>query len=138
MQVYALERVSTLSVYEGVFSALTKRTPIYVYTKDKEYQDVFKYSKKIILTQRLEKADIAFITQKSTLEEVLKEMKKNKKLKILKLFVSKYRLLKYSDEVLGASYWRKGRSQLLFIKSRLEKHFIKLPKTYHNFTVDEL
>ena len=54
------------------------------------------------------------------------------------IFVTNYHFLKISDEIVGAFYWRKGRSQLLFIKKRLQQHDITLPKEYQSFMIDEL
>ena len=138
-ELYALERDSTLKMYQGIFSALSSKLLVSVYTNDKEYREVFKHSKQIILSKRLEEADIILITDESTLKSVLKNMKVNKSKKNMpKLFVTHYQFLKYSEDIIGASYWRKGRSQLLFIKKRLDKHLIVLPRQYRYFTVDEL
>ena len=118
---------------------MTSKLLVSVYINDKEYRNVFKYSKQIILSKRLEDADIVLITEERTLKSVLKKMKVNKgKKKMPILFVTKYKFLKSSEDILGASYWSKGRSQLLFIKNRLDKRFIVLPRAYRKFTIDEL
>jgi len=138
-ELHALERESTLKIYHKIFKALTSKVLVSVYTNDQEYRNVFKYSKYIILSRTLEGADIALITEERTLKSILKKMKVNKeKEKMPKLFVTKYQFLKYSEDIIGASYWRKGRSQLLFIKKRLDKHYIILPREYRKFMVDEL
>ena len=136
-ELYALERDSTIKMYQSVFTALTSKLLVSVYTNDKEYKDVFKYSKQIILSKKLEDADIVLITEERTLKSVLKKVKVSKS-KMPVLFVTQYKFLKYSENILGASYWRKGRPQLLFIKKRLDKHFIVLPREYRDFTIDEL
>ena len=138
-ELYALERESTLKIYHNIFSAISSKTPVYIYTNDKEYRDVFKYSKRIILTNRIEKSDMVLITEDRTLKYVLEKIEENKgKIKIPLLFVTKYQLLELSEDIVGAFYWRKGRSQLLFIKKRLDKHNIRLPQKYQNFMIDEL
>ena len=136
---YALERESTLKMYHGIFSALSTKNTIFVYTTDKEYIEVFSHSKRIFLTNKPEKADIALITDKTSLKSIvyrLKEKRNGSKKPIL--FVTDYHFLKMSNDIVGAFYWRKGRSQLLFIKKRLKEYNIRLPEAYQNYTIDEL
>lgn len=135
---HALERESTLKMYHGIFSALSSKKIITVYTTDKEYRKVFATSKRFFLAREPEESDIVLITNRSTLESMLKRNIINENTKRPILFVTDYRLLKNSEEVVGAFYWRKGRSQLLFIDSRLQEHNITLPKAYQNFMIDEL
>lgn len=135
---YALERESTLKMYHGIFSALLSKTVISVYTTDQEYRKVFNTSKRLFLAREPEESDVILITNRSTLESVLKRSKINQNSKKPILFVTDYRLLKNSEDVVGAFYWRKGRSQLLFINKRLKEHNITLPSSYQNFMIDEL
>ena len=109
-----------------------------VYTDDQEYKKVFATSKRIFLSKKPEEADIILITNRSTLRHMLKRNKVNQNAEKPILFVTDYRFLKDSEDIVGAFYWRKGRSQLLFVKKRLEKQAIRLPKAYQNFMVDEL
>jgi hypothetical protein len=136
---YALERKSTLKMYHGIFNALAQKTHISVYTNDKEYRDVFKHSKRLFLATRLKDSDVVLITNERALENILVRINANRdggKKPII--FVTNYKFLKLSDDIVGAFYWRKGRSQLLFIKNRLQQHNITLPKAYKNFMIDEL
>jgi hypothetical protein len=136
---YALERESTLKMYHGIFAALSSKTPIHVYTTDKEYRDVFLHSKQIVLADTLEASDIALVTEERTLKNILYVKSTNRELDTKPvIFVTNYHLLKISNEIVGAFYWRKGRSQLLFIKNRLKSYNITLPKAYQSFMVDEL
>ena len=110
-----------------------------MYTKDKEYRNVFSHSKRIFLSDKLEEADIVLITEEGALDNILYTINVNMdggKKPII--FVTNYHFLKISDDIVGAFYWRKGRSQLLFIKNRLKQHDITLPKEYQNFMIDEL
>jgi len=126
-------------MYHGIFSALSSKVTIFVYTNDKEYRDVFSYSKRIFLTNELEEADIALITDKRSLKSILYRLKVNTNVsKKPILFVTDYHFLKESDDIVGAFYWRKGRSQLLFIKKRLKQYDITLPKEYQGFLIDAL
>ena len=112
---------------------------INVYTNDKEYKEVFATSKRMILSNVPEKSDIILITNRSALFKIMREKQwavdKNEK---PILFVTDYRLLKNSFDIVGAFYWRKGRSQLLFIKNRLNAYNITLPEEYEDFLVDTL
>lgn len=134
-----MDRGSTLKMYHSIFTALSPKALIAVYTKDQEYRDVFSHSKRIFLSDKLEEADIALVTEESTLNNVLYSVKVNKNdSKKPIIFVTNYHFLKMSDDIVGAFYWRKGRSQLLFIKKRLRQHDITLPKEYQSFMVDEI
>ncbi|MBX0311666.1 MAG: hypothetical protein JHC31_07790 [Sulfurihydrogenibium sp.] len=46
-------------------------------------------------------------------------------------------LIKRIKNAVGALYWRKGRPQLIFIKSRLDRFRIQLPSEYRRYLVDE-
>ena len=130
---------SALKVYDEIFPTLIHKSVIGVYTDNQEYKDIFKHSKKLILESDPLKADIVFMTERTRLLTILQDKfltLKTKKKPII--FVTDYRLMKYSLDIVGAFYWRKGRSQLLFIDNRLKDHNITLPKKYESFTVDEL
>jgi len=136
---YALEKESTLKMYHRIFAALSPKASITVYTKDKEYRDVFRHSKRIFLSDKLEESDIVLITEGRTLSNILSSIKINTDFgKKPIIFVTNYHFLKMSNDIVGAFYWRKGRSQLLFIEKRLKEHNITLPKEYQNFMIDEL
>lgn len=138
-QLFALDKDSTLKVYHGIFSALSSKPSIVVYTNDKEYKEIFQTSKRIFISNEVEKADIVLITNEATLKSVLKRIKVNRgNSKTPILFVTNYHFLEKSDDIIGAFYWRKGRSQLLFIKKRLNQQFITLPEEYQKFMIDEL
>jgi len=118
---------------------LVSKPMINVYTNDKEYKEVFAYSKRMILSNVPEKSDIILITDESMLLKIMREKSWDREGDSRPiLFVTDYRLLKISFDVVGAFYWRKGRSQLLFIKNRLDKYGIVLPPEYKDFSVDEL
>ena len=136
---YALERGSTLKIYHEIFASLVSKPVTHVYATDSEYKKVFATSKRMVLSKIPEKADIILITNKAALFKIMREQQwavKQDKKPIL--FVTDYRLLKHSFDIVGAFYWRKGRSQLLFIKNRLKVHNITLTKEYEDFLVDAL
>ncbi len=126
-------------MYHGIFTVLSSKTPINVYTNDKEYRDVFIHSNKIVLSNSVEGSDIALVTEERTLKDILYVKNRNRNFdKKPIIFVTNYHFLKISEEIVGAFYWRKGRSQLLFIKNRLKQHNITLPKEYQSFMIDAL
>ncbi|TET87759.1 MAG: hypothetical protein E3J96_04780 [Sulfurovum sp.] len=91
------------------------------------------------MSEKPEESDIVLITDGSTLHSVLRRNRvENNTNKKPILFVTDYRFLERSTDIVGAFYWRKGRSQLLFIKNRLDKYGIVLPSEYKDFLVDEL
>lgn len=101
--------------------------------------DVFQYSERFLLSDKLEESDILLIAENSTLNNALRTIKANKAIrKKLIIFVTNYQLLSVSEDVVGAFYWRKGRPQLLFIKNRLDKHNVVLPEEYKSFMVNHL
>ncbi len=134
-----MDRESTLKMYHSIFTALSPKSLIGVYTNDQEYRDVFSHSKRLFLSDKFEEADIILVTEESTLSNILyrTQVNTNDSKKPI-IFVTNYHFLKMSDDIVGAFYWRKGRSQLLFIKKRLRQHDITLPKEYQSFMVDEI
>lgn len=139
MYLNALDTESTLKIYQGIFHALSSKTSVNVYVKDKEYRDVFLHSKRIFLSDTLEESDMALVTEERTLKDILYAENTNRDLdKKPIIFVTNYHFLKISEQIVGAFYWRKGRSQLLFIKNRLKQHNITLPEEYQSFMIDEL
>ena len=135
---YALERESTLKMYHKLFFTLSPKAIVSVYVNDNEYRKIFSASKRIRLSKEPANADVVLITNLVTLKKVLRQEKNMQTDKKPMLFTTDYRFLERSDDIIGAFYWRKGRSQLLFIKNRLDEHHITLPKEYEDFLVDEL
>lgn len=134
---FALDQESTLKIYHHVFAALIRKSTIHVFTNDEEYKRVFALSKRMTLEEDIQNADIALITNNAALRAALMQKKSIRKKNII-LFATDYHLLKRSEDIVGAFYWRKGRSQLLFIQKRLDKKGIGLPAEFKQFTVDEL
>ncbi|HFQ62322.1 MAG TPA: hypothetical protein ENK39_08535 [Epsilonproteobacteria bacterium] len=138
-QLVALDKESTLNFYQHIFTAITSAHPVFVYVEDPEYREVFLQADKILLAKRMKGADVLLLTSKAMLEKVLhqKELHLQEVKKPL-LFATDYHILKASKEVIGAFYWKKGRAQLLFVKSRLKAHGIVLSSEYQKFIIDEL
>lgn len=138
-QIFALDKESTLKFYHHIFEGLLGEKTVSVYVKDKKYADVFSHSRYIKLAESSQNADIILLTNKNILKKILKNKNNNQSEGSQAiLFATDYRLLKYSEDIVGAFYWKKGRSQLLFVKNRLDKQDITLPSEYKKYTVDKL
>ncbi|MBD3790194.1 MAG: hypothetical protein IE885_07510 [Campylobacterales bacterium] len=137
VQLHALEKESTFKIYSSIFNALGLKKPITVYVKGREYKEVFKGSGDIKISDSFEHSDIVLVTSVKTLDWIKKKIDQNFEYSPL-IFATDYHFLKKEDRIIGAFYWRKGRSQLLFLKKRLEFYHIQLPREYQQFIVDEL
>ena len=138
MWAHALDRESTLKIYQDIFTTLSAKSVVSVYTPDSEYQNVFKKSSHLRLVHSAKVADIILITNIYDLNSVLKSKAFQSSTQRPIVFVTDYKLLNKSESIVGAIYWRKGRSQLLFLKDHLQKNHIKLPKKYHKFIIEKL
>lgn len=58
--------------------------------------------------------------------------------KDIPLFTSSYKTLRENSNAIGAFYWRKGRPNIIFIKTRLKKFNLELPEKLKKYEVDEL
>ncbi len=136
---FALDKESTLNLYQHVFSALSSAHPVFVYVEDPEYKAVFADADTMVLAKRMEEADVILITNRRMFDKVLhqKDLHLYQDKKTL-LFATDYHILKDSKEVVGALYWKKGRSQLLFVKNRLKALGIVLSGEYHKYIIEAL
>ncbi len=126
----ALETSSTLKIYHNLFASILKKTTYAVYTDNTELRDAFSRSNRIRLSASPERTDIVVASKRSTVSQA------NRLDKVT--LVTKYSLLRGSPTAIGALYWRKGRSQLVFVKSRLKHFSISLPAVYRRFILDKL
>jgi len=134
---FALEKGSTLKVYHEIFMSVLHKEKVKVYTSAKELKEVFRTSPEIVLVNDPDLADIVVVDTDRSYQDVLKHMDIQQQNKI-PFFATHYQLLTAYDNVIGALYWKKGRSQLLFVKPRLERFGIILSSEYKPFIVDEL
>ena len=131
----ALDTQSTRNIYENIFRALSPKNIIRVYTDNQEYRGIFITSKHIYLSS-IKEADIVLSTTEKSLKRSLEKVKSMKKKPLF--FVTNFGFLKLSNDIVGAFYWKKGRSQLVFIKKRVQVKKITLPKQHHKYIVDIL
>ncbi|WP_457750077.1 hypothetical protein [Sulfurimonas sp.] len=55
------------------------------------------------------------------------------------IFVTNYKmLLYYKNSAIGGFYWKKGRPNILFLKSNLQKYHIHLPNIFDKYIEDDL
>lgn len=130
----AWDKESTVKLYYHLFHSMIQDETIKFYTQNREYATVFAHAEHFVLVDKAEDADIVLITSKKEIEKLKHTILPKNTI----LFTTSYRLLKTNDDIVGAFYWRKGRSQLLFIKERLEKNNIHLPQSYRKYIVGEL
>jgi hypothetical protein len=135
---FALDKKSTLKIYQQIFFSMLPKQEIKVYTKDRELLDIFKGSKKIVPVDDPEKSDIVIVGNSYTYKKIYNLIVNQKKREDVIIFATDYHLLKEYPYIVGALYWKKGRSQLLFLKPRLKKYHITLPDEYQQFIVESL
>jgi len=135
---YAMDTRSTLNLYQDLLSALVPKQVIKVYVPDRELHDVFTHSVTLVPVSQPQEADIMIVPNKTVYERIISKLASQKVSKFPLLFGTDYHLLTAYPDVIGALYWRKGRSQLLFINSRLKKYGISLPDKYRKYSVDTL
>lgn len=55
------------------------------------------------------------------------------------IFATNYLILEhYKKEAIGGFYWKKGRPNILFLKSNLSRHNIHLPVSFNDFIEERL
>jgi len=133
IHLFASVNEELVNIYENIFSDLfVGQSKINVYVGDKHYQDILYGSEKINIVSDINKASICIASTKQEIEFILKKKKD------IAIFCTTQKFIYDYDEIIGAFYWTKGRQQLLFIRSRMDKYYMHLPKDYDNFIIDEL
>jgi len=135
---FAMDAKSTINVYYELFSSMTQKEKLSVYVMDKELKEIFSQSKHFVVSQDPSKADVVLLTDETSYITVKQALSKHKSEAIPIFFTTDYHLLEDHPEIIGALYWKKGRSQLLFIKPRLQVYHIDLPQEYDPFIIESL
>jgi len=137
---YALDRESTLKIYHNLFSALTHHEYVKVYTTDPELRSIFAKGEKVTAVDDPFKSDVVVVSNASAYEQLQRYFAKNadRNRENLLIFATDYHLLKEHHDIVGALYWKKGRSQLLFLTPRLKRYHVTLPDSYTLYMVDTL
>jgi len=110
------------SIFTTIVQSVTKKTrpQVFIY---KKIASVTKYPNTLKIVKECALADIVLL---SSIEDIPKGCEGKL------LFGSRYQHLK-NPHVIGAFFWQKGRPNILFYKSRLEKYHISLDKSYDKY-----
>jgi hypothetical protein len=110
---------------EKILVDMTNKQPVNVCVINYDVNKILNYSTYLRIT-RCENADFMIIGKDG------EELSYNKP-----AIVFDEDLVKRVKNAVGSLYWRKGRPQLIFIKSRLDRYRIQLPSEYKKYLIDE-
>lgn len=113
-------------IIEKICTFVMDKKDINVFITD-GIKDMFRHSHNLRVIDSCEKADIVILTKKFPVEKC-----GNKP-----IFTTKYYLLKYNHNVIGALYWHKGRPNIILIRERLERFNITPPQELIQFIESE-
>ena len=120
---FALNAKTASKIYTKIFKAMLDKDRIYVYVENEKYMGIFNYTDSMEYAANKENSDIILVTTK---EELSMDDSKI-------FFTTEIALMEQHDNILGAFYWDHGRPKIIFIKDRLEKHNIKLHKSFQKY-----
>lgn len=112
---FAISQDINSKLYEKILIGIFPENEIInIYITDKE--EKFDFLNKINIVLNVANANLVLLGSGSYTKELEDKV----------LFVSNYKeLLKY-DNAIGALYWKKGRPQIIFLKTRLDKFSIEI------------
>ncbi len=119
-----------IKILEKISKDITDKNKINVYLIDYNPRLLIRYSTSFVLVKDCGKADI--IIAKTNSKEDLKMCHNVPGIAL------NYSLLKENKIFIGALFWYKGRPNLVFIKSRLERFKIDLPESYSRYIEEQL
>ena len=119
---YASDTKLAVEIFSKISIALTQKTDpnMYVYTNIKDIQE---HENKLKFVKDCSKADLVLL---SSIEDIPSQCEGKL------LFGTRYYHLK-DERVVGAFFWQKGRPNIVFYKSRLEKNNIKLDSSFNKY-----
>ncbi len=117
-----------LKIYKTLLNnVFPKKQTIKVWSDCPEKKKMFSHLQNIKIVKNMDNADILIVQKQKNLPE-------NKI-----IFATNYLILKnYKKEAIGGFYWKKGRPNILFLKSNLSRHHINLPASFNDFIEDRL
>jgi hypothetical protein len=130
-----MDTKSTQKIYYEILSALLSKEKISVYIDDTELKHALASDHLLQIVTDPKESDIIIIGDEERYKRLLKTSPIVKK---VPFFATDYHLVKILPNVIGALYWKKGRSQLIFLKQRLKYYHMDLPKVYDRYIVDSL
>lgn len=115
-------------IYKHILYALyPDKENIKIWSDDEKLQSLLMQIPRVKTVSKLSDANLLIITKR-------KDIKSDK----LKFTTSYPLLLHYEKSAIGGFYWQKGRPNILFLKSNLQKHHISLPESMHEYIEDTL
>jgi hypothetical protein len=123
---------SDLKIEEKIYdlilhTLLPQHKTIKVWCEDSSKEQIFKEIKGVKCIDTPQKADFLLLSRSRMIDA-----------KGLK-FVTSYKLLEEDQKsAVGGFFWQKGRPNILFLRSNLEKHHIVLPSSMQEYIEDEL
>ncbi len=120
-----------VKILEKISIDISKKDKVNVFVLGYNPKYLRKYSKVFKIVQDCSIADI--IIAKENDDNILAQCPRN-----VPGIALNYALLKEDEIFIGALFWYKGRPNLVFIKSRLEKFRINLPKSYSKFIEERI
>ena len=117
-----------LKIYKTLLNNIfSKNQLIKVWSDSVEKKKILSHLHKIKIVDNINDADILIV-------ENQKNLPPNKI-----IFATNYLILKnYKKEAIGGFYWKKGRPNILFLKSNLVHHHIHLPASFNDFIENRL
>ncbi|WP_457622688.1 hypothetical protein [Persephonella sp.] len=123
---FAGDRKVEAKIIEQICTFIMGKDNISVFITD-GIKDMLRYSHHLKVTDNCEKADILILTKKFPVERCGDKP----------IFTTKYYLLHYNHNIVGALYWHKGRPNIILIRERLEKFNITPPQELIQFIESE-
>ena len=118
-----------IQILEHVCSGIINIDNMYIYSDDKDIQTAFKNIDKFYIVDTVKEAQIVILNKNTP---ILKKFP-NKH-----IFVLNYDLLEEIPSSFGAFFWKKGRPNIVFIKSRLNKQSLKLSKELNHYVEEKV
>lgn len=116
---------SESKIIKLIFNSLYPEQTFSIYATDKKTRELVREAR-LVLADSCEEATIVYnATEISTCKDK-------------PLFTNKYQRLKENKNAIGAFYWQKGRPNIVFLKSRLEKYNLTLPQVLKKYEVNNL
>ncbi|MEA3330063.1 MAG: hypothetical protein U9Q29_00010 [Campylobacterota bacterium] len=118
-----------LKILKNIISGIENSKPMTVWSDDEEIMSAFYLSKKFVVVDRYEDAKMIILSKKSNLP---------KRRRGKHIFVLDYNLLYEIPESIGAFFWKKGRPNIVFLKSRIEEQSLKLSANLKPYLEEKL
>ena len=116
---------SESKIIKLIFTSLFEKSNVSVYVTDLKKSNVIKEAG-FLSVEFCKEADIVYRTN------MLQECK-NKP-----LFTDSYQSFQNEENAIGAFYWKKGRPNILFLQSRVQKFRLKMAKNLEKYQMESL